>query len=341
MKDELSGLLSDLKEQILYLQELGVESFDVDLPESILKFQNADSNQRPKTEDRKPNLEKFVPQASVVAQKTEAPIANKETTNSPPSSRLSLLEKSKLSRLPQLPKRDDFGLKSVANFQSPQNTEQNQGDETMPKQKTTAEENKAQSLFADFTEKLPETDETLEDIHQDIGNCTRCPLWEGRTKIVHSEGNPEADLMFVGEAPGANEDAEGRPFVGRAGQLLDKIIEAIGMKRKDVFIGNVNRCRPPQNRTPTLAEAHTCKPFLLREIQAVRPKVIVVLGNTATQNLLDTKIGITKLRGEFQDYYGVKVMPTFHPAYLLRDPTKKRETWEDMKKVRDELNKLK
>ena len=211
----------------------------------------------------------------------------------------------------------------------------------MPKQKTTAEENLNQSLFGDIKQTLPDAGETLEDIRLDIGNCTRCPLWEGRTKIVHSEGNPQADLVFVGEAPGANEDAEGRPFVGKAGQLLNKIIEAIGMKREDVFIGNINRCRPPGNRTPTLPEAHTCRPFLLREIAVIRPKVIVVLGNTATQNLLDTKIGITKLRGEFQDYYGVKVMPTFHPAYLLRDPSKKRETWEDMKRVREEMNKLK
>jgi DNA polymerase len=146
--------------------------------------------------------------------------------------------------------------------------------------------------------------------------------------------------MFVGEAPGANEDAEGRPFVGKAGQLLNKIIESIGMKREDVFIGNVNRCRPPQNRQPTPLEAATCKPFLLREIAVIRPKVIVVLGNTATQNLLGTKVGITKLRGDFQDYFGVKVMPTFHPAYLLRDPSKKRETWEDMKKVRDFLRQV-
>lgn len=212
----------------------------------------------------------------------------------------------------------------------------------MPRKKVTAEESPAaDTLFGDISQTLPEATETLEDIRLDIGNCTRCPLWEGRTKIVHSEGNPNADLVFVGEAPGENEDREGRPFVGRAGQLLDKIIEAIGMKRSDVFIGNINRCRPPQNRTPTLAEAHTCRPFLLREITVVRPKVIVVLGNTATQNLLDTKVGITKLRGEFQDYYGVKVMPTFHPAYLLRDPSKKRETWDDMKKVRDEINKSK
>jgi len=144
--------------------------------------------------------------------------------------------------------------------------------------------------------------------------------------------------MFVGEAPGADEDIKARPFVGRAGQLLNKIIEAMGMRREEVLIGNVNRCRPSQNRTPTLEEAKTCKPFLLREIAIVQPDVIVVMGNTAMRNLLDTKEGITRLRGKFQDYHGIKVMPTFHPAYLLRDPSKKRETWDDMKMVRDYLD---
>jgi uracil-DNA glycosylase family 4 len=185
---------------------------------------------------------------------------------------------------------------------------------------------------------LPKPGESLPDIHNDIGDCTRCPLFQGRTHVVNSEGNPHARLMFVGEAPGADEDAQARPFVGRAGQLLSMIIEAIGFKRDEVFIGNVNRCRPPQNRTPTITEAATCKPFLLREIAVVKPEVIVVLGNTAMKNLLDTKEGITKLRGTFQDYNGTKVMPTFHPAYLLRDPSKKRETWADMKKVRDYLD---
>jgi uracil-DNA glycosylase family 4 len=182
-------------------------------------------------------------------------------------------------------------------------------------------------------------DAGLEDIRAEIGNCTRCTLCEERTNIVHSEGNPHARLMFVGEAPGADEDAKSRPFVGRAGQLLTKIIEAIGMTREEVFIGNVNRCRPPMNRQPTITEAETCRPFLLREIAVVKPEVIVVMGNTAMRNLLDTKVGITKLRGTFQDLNGIKVMPTFHPAYLLRDPSKKRETWDDMKKVRDYLDK--
>ncbi|MBS1770928.1 MAG: uracil-DNA glycosylase [Acidobacteria bacterium] len=184
------------------------------------------------------------------------------------------------------------------------------------------------------------TSETLDDIRADIGpDCSRCKLSTlGRRQVVNSTGNPNARLMFVGEAPGADEDEQGEPFVGRAGQLLTKIIESIGIERKDVFIGNINRCRPPKNRAPEPDETAACKPFLLREISVVRPKVIVVLGATAAQNLLETNVPIGKLRGRFHEYYGVKVMPTFHPAYLLRDPHKKREVWEDMKIVRDYLN---
>ena len=197
------------------------------------------------------------------------------------------------------------------------------------------------TLFGDLSAppiRIQKSSETFEEIWADIGDCTRCPLYQGRTNIVHTDGNRKARLMFVGEAPGADEDAQARPFVGRAGQLLTKIIEAIGLKREDVLIGNVNRCRPPANRPPTPEEASMCKPFLLREIAAVQPEVIVVLGNTAMKNLLDLKQGITRVRGHFQDYQGVKVMPTFHPAYLLRDPSKKRETWEDLKMVRDYLD---
>jgi uracil-DNA glycosylase len=192
--------------------------------------------------------------------------------------------------------------------------------------------------FAPSPEKLTPSTETFEQIHAAIGDCTRCPLHLERTHVVHTEGNRKARLMFVGEAPGADEDAQARPFVGRAGQLLTKIIEAIGLKREDVLIGNVNRCRPPQNRAPMPDEAATCKPFLEREIAVAQPEVIVVLGNTALKNLLDTREGITRARGRFHDYKGIKVMPTFHPAYLLRDPSKKRETWEDLKKVRDYLD---
>jgi uracil-DNA glycosylase family 4 len=209
------------------------------------------------------------------------------------------------------------------------------------KRPTSAAPTRADTLFGDLSPApvtIQKSSESLEEIWSDIGNCTRCPLYQGRTNIVHTEGNRRARLMFVGEAPGADEDAQARPFVGRAGQLLTRIIEAIGFKREEVLIGNVNRCRPPGNRPPTQEEASICKPFLLREIAAVQPEVIVVLGNTAMRNLLDIKQGITRVRGQFQDYQGVKVMPTFHPAYLLRDPSKKQETWEDLKKVRDYLD---
>ncbi len=199
------------------------------------------------------------------------------------------------------------------------------------------------SLFGELAAPEPvfaQSTETLEDVWRDIGDCTRCGLCEGRTQVVNTFGNHKARLMFVGEAPGADEDAQGKPFVGRAGQLLTKIIEAIGLKREDVLIGNVNRCRPPGNRQPTLEEAAICRPFLFREIAAVQPDVIVVMGNTALQNLLDVREGISRVRGKFRDFRGIKVMPTFHPAYLLRDPSKKRETWEDLKKVRDYLDNL-
>lgn len=211
-----------------------------------------------------------------------------------------------------------------------------------PTRQASAVSPKADSLFGNIfqapQEPLPASHETFEQIWADVGTCTRCPLSEGRTHIVHTEGNRKARLMFVGEAPGADEDAQARPFVGRAGQLLTKIIEAIGFKREDVLIGNINRCRPPGNRAPLPDEVAACKPFMLREIASARPDVIVVLGNTAMKNLLDIKEGITRVRGQFQDYKGIKVMPTFHPAYLLRDPSKKRETWEDLKKVRDYLD---
>jgi uracil-DNA glycosylase len=191
--------------------------------------------------------------------------------------------------------------------------------------------------LAPATPVFPRATETLEDIWRDIGDCTRCGLCEGRTQVVNTHGNHGARLMFIGEAPGADEDAQGKPFVGRAGQLLTKMIEAMGMKREEVIIGNVNRCRPPGNRQPTLEEAAICRPFLFREIAVIQPEIIVVMGNTALRNLLEVREGITRVRGKFQDFRGIKVMPTFHPAYLLRDPSKKKETWDDLKMVRDYL----
>ena len=180
--------------------------------------------------------------------------------------------------------------------------------------------------------------EALSAIRADIGDCTRCKLHTlGRKQIVFGVGNPQARLMFVGEAPGADEDIQGEPFVGRAGQLLTKIIEAIDLKREDVYIANVIKCRPPQNRNPEPDEVETCEPFLFRQIDVVKPAVIVALGNFAVQTLLRTLDPISRLRGRVFDYRGAKLIPTFHPAYLLRNPSSKREVWEDMKLVRSLL----
>src|SRR5438067_2091777 len=177
--------------------------------------------------------------------------------------------------------------------------------------------------------------EALAGVRADLGDCTRCKLHGlGRTQIVFGVGNPDADLMFVGEAPGADEDIQGFPFVGRAGQLLTKIIEAIDLKREDVYIANVIKCRPPGNRNPEPDEVETCEPFLFRQIDIIKPKVIVALGKFGAQTLLRTEDPISKLRGRVFDYRGAKLIPTFHPAYLLRNPSSKRDVREDMKLVR-------
>jgi uracil-DNA glycosylase len=183
----------------------------------------------------------------------------------------------------------------------------------------------------------PDKEETLASIRSDIGDCQRCKLGKTRNSIVFGSGNPKAELMFIGEAPGADEDAQGMPFVGRAGQLLTKIIEAIGMRREDVFICNIIKCRPPQNRNPESDEIAFCEPFLFRQIAAIKPKVICALGTYGAQTLLRTKEPISRLRGYFIDYRGAKLMATFHPAYLLRNPQEKRRVWEDVQKIRDYL----
>jgi DNA polymerase len=182
--------------------------------------------------------------------------------------------------------------------------------------------------------------EVLDAIRVEIGPaCTRCKLHTlGRTQVVFGVGNPSARLMFVGEAPGADEDAQGIPFVGKAGQLLTKIIEAIDLKREDVYIANVIKCRPPQNRNPEPDEVATCEPFLFRQIDAIGPKVIVALGKFGAQTLLRTEEPISRIRGRVFDFRGAKLIPTFHPAYLLRNPPAKREVWEDMKLVRQLLS---
>jgi DNA polymerase len=176
-------------------------------------------------------------------------------------------------------------------------------------------------------------------IRHDLGECTRCKLSGlGRRQIVFGVGNPSADLMFVGEAPGADEDVQGEPFVGRAGQLLTKIIESIGLRREDVYIANVIKCRPPGNRNPEPDEVEQCEPFLFRQIDVIRPKVIVALGKFAAQSLLRTVEPITRLRGREFTWREATLIPTYHPAYLLRNPSAKRDVWEDMKKVRGILN---
>jgi DNA polymerase len=179
--------------------------------------------------------------------------------------------------------------------------------------------------------------ESLEEIRTDLGDCRRCQLAGGRRNIVFGSGNPRAELMFVGEAPGADEDEQGLPFVGRAGQLLTKIIEAIDMRREDVYICNILKCRPPNNRNPESDEIAACEPFLMRQIAAVKPKVICALGTFGAQTLLRTKEPISRLRGYFIDYRGARLMATFHPAYLLRNPNEKRKVWEDIQKIRDYL----
>ena len=173
----------------------------------------------------------------------------------------------------------------------------------------------------------------LQVVRDDLGDCKRCKLAPSRTNLVYGVGNPDAELVFVGEAPGADEDAQGEPFVGKAGQLLTKMIEAMGYTRDDVYICNVLKCRPPGNRNPEPDEVASCEPFLKRQLAAIRPRMIVALGKFAAQCLLRDDTPITRLRGGFRSYEGIPLMPTLHPAYLLRDPTKKKLAWEDLKAV--------
>jgi DNA polymerase len=173
----------------------------------------------------------------------------------------------------------------------------------------------------------------LKLIREDIGDCTRCRLHKGRTNLVFGVGNVNADLMFVGEGPGADEDAQGEPFVGRAGHLLNNMISAMGIKREDVYIANVVKCRPPQNRTPEKDECDTCSPFLMRQIDIIKPKVIVALGAVAAKNLLAMNDSMSNLRGRWYDFRNSKLLVTYHPAYLLRDPRQKKEAWKDLQMV--------
>jgi uracil-DNA glycosylase family 4 len=178
---------------------------------------------------------------------------------------------------------------------------------------------------------------TLQTIREDIGDCIRCKLHKGRTKIVFGDGHPHAKLLFIGEGPGRDEDLQGLPFVGRAGKLLTQMIEAMGLRRSDVYICNVVKCRPPENRAPERDEVAACSPFLFRQIDLVAPKVIVCLGSIAAQTILETTRGISQFRGQWLEFRGRKLMATYHPAYLLRNPSAKSEVWKDLQKVMAEL----
>jgi uracil-DNA glycosylase len=176
-------------------------------------------------------------------------------------------------------------------------------------------------------------DDTLLKIRDDLGDCTRCKLHSTRRTLVFGDGNPKAELMFVGEGPGHDEDVQGLPFVGRAGKLLTQMIEAMGLQRRDVYICNVVKCRPPENRTPERDEVSTCSPFLFRQIDTIGPKVIVCLGGVAFQTLLETNRGISHVRGQWLEFRGRRLLATYHPAYLLRNPNAKGEVWKDLQKV--------
>jgi len=190
-----------------------------------------------------------------------------------------------------------------------------------------------------ITEELSRSEKSkeLKNLEKQVRKCTKCELCKGRTNVVFGTGDPDADLMFVGEAPGYYEDVQGEPFVGRAGQLLTRIIESIGMKRDDVYIANILKCRPPGNRNPNSNEIVLCTPHLIKQIELIRPKIICALGTFAAQTLLNTKEAIGKLRGRFFEYQGTKFLATYHPAYLLRNPNDKKKVWVDIKKVRDYL----
>lgn len=179
----------------------------------------------------------------------------------------------------------------------------------------------------------PQSSRSLEDIRAELGDCRRCKLCEGRTKLVFGVGNPKAELVFVGEGPGADEDLQGEPFVGRAGQLLTKMIEAMGFQRSQVYICNVVKCRPPNNRNPEPDEIAACEPFLKAQLESIRPKVVVALGKFAAQTLLRDTTPITRMRGRWREYDGIPLMPTYHPAYLLRNPAEKKSAWVDLQEV--------
>jgi len=338
---DLRELIADVKEQVLLMRELGLEALSVEMaaiePRVVL--------QHPVKKAEEPRSQIPASVANIISDRPKPMVSQ-------PSRKAGEL----LASLPSLSKRTTMPSRPLDRRADSVDTKTQSAeigsDEIMMSNKKTlthqfeeptpiaVEDNSTLAASSIIPSVMPESAETIEQIRAEIGpDCTRCKLSTlGRKHVVNSTGNFNADLMFVGEAPGADEDEQGFPFVGRAGQLLTDIIEkGLEIPRAEVFIGNINRCRPPGNRAPEPDETAACKPFLQREIAVVRPKVIVVLGATAAQNLLETKVPIGKLRGRFHDYLGTKVMPTFHPAYLLRDPHKKREVWEDMKLVKEML----
>jgi DNA polymerase len=214
-------------------------------------------------------------------------------------------------------------------------------EEMTPRAKAVAPVIQKENMFASVTpleSGVADPVQALKLIREDIGDCTRCQLHkQGRKQIVFGVGNPNADLMFIGEAPGADEDEQGEPFVGRAGQLLNNMIKAMGLQRQEVYIANIIKCRPPGNRTPERDECETCSPFLMRQIAAIKPKMIVALGAVAAKTLLAINSSMSDLRGRWYDFRGTKLAVTYHPAFLLRDPRQKKETWKDLQMVMKEL----
>ena len=242
-----------------------------------------------------------------------------------------------LTRNPAWRQRATGGIRPQPEDPAPQDPAPEQSAEA-PAEAELPEGQTGQSGHRQAVAAAPAGGETLADIRTDLGDCMRCKLHGlGRTQIVFGTGNPSAELMFVGEAPGADEDIQGEPFVGRAGQQLTKMIEAMGFRRDEVYIANVLKCRPPNNRNPEPDEIDQCEPFLFRQIASVKPKVIVALGAFAARTLLKTQDPISRLRGRVFDYRGVKLIPTFHPSFLLRSPGYKREAWEDLKLALAEL----
>jgi uracil-DNA glycosylase family 4 len=231
-------------------------------------------------------------------------------------------------------------LEKYLEYQRDEGVQRLEVDRAVLEELTRKPEPAKQEAVAVETAPIPSDFETLEAIVTHISQCRNCTLCQERTHTVPGEGNTEEpDIMFVGEGPGAEEDAQGRPFVGKAGKLLDKMIEAMGYHRDDIYIANVVKCRPPANRKPQREEMDLCLPYLRQQIRLIRPRVIVGLGGTAMEGLLGKPVAITRLRGIWQDCQGIKLMPTFHPSYLLRDPAKKKDAWLDLQAVLAELGK--